>query len=306
MSLKVLIVCKSKNNKPSPFISEQVLSLQKLGVQCDYFFTTGKGIQGYLKSYFKLRSQLKKNKYDLIHGHFGLSGFICILQRKTPVVVTFHGSDIHQKKNLKISRFVMKMASQTIFVTEKLTLIAKPQNNYSIIPCGVDTEVFREYPKEESKRDLGLHIHQNYILFSSSFQNSIKNPELALAAVESMENFELIELTGYSRLEVAQLMNASDICLMTSHDEGSPQFIKEAMACNRPIVATDVGDVNYLLNDVSGTFISLANLKSIREALRIVHENGHSNGRERIMNLKLDLESTAQKVLTVYNIAIKK
>lgn len=50
-------------------------------------------------------------------------------------------------------------------------------------------------------------------------------------------------------------MNAVDAILMTSKTEGSPQVIKEAMACNYPIVATDVSDIKYMLGGMSGHYI---------------------------------------------------
>lgn len=81
------------------------------------------------------------------------------------------------------------------------------------------------------------------VLFAGAFDNEVKNPQLAKEACALVPDVTLLELKGYSRMEVAALMNIADMLLMTSHSEGSPQVIKEALACGLPVVSVDVGDV---------------------------------------------------------------
>jgi hypothetical protein len=247
--LRVLFVCSKTDGLIAPFILDQQLLLRSKGIDVEIFSINSKGYSGYLKSIVDLRKFVKKEKFDLIHAHYGLSGLVATYQNKLPVVITYHGSDIHQKKVYRFSRLAIKKANHNIFVSDILIDIANFPNESSVIPCGVDLDVFKKMNKRELRKKIGLDLNKNYILFSSSFQKSIKNPEIAIQAVRELPNTELIELKGYSRSEVAELINAVDVCLLTSADEGSPQFIKEAAACEQRIITTDVGDIkNILLN----------------------------------------------------------
>jgi glycosyltransferase involved in cell wall biosynthesis len=245
--VKILFVCSSTNGSIVPFIKDQQLMLINEGHSVDCFTINSKGYFGYLKSIFELREFLRKNKYDLIHAHYGLSGLVATFQNKTPVVVTYHGSDIHQKKVYKFSKIAIKRANHNIFVSKKLKGIAGHPKSSTIIPCGVEFTVFKKMNKNKLREKLGLNPDKKYVLFSSNFDRQIKNPEIAIKAVSAIKNTELLELKGFSREQVAQLMNAVDICLLVSQDEGSPQFIKEAAACGQWIVTTDVGDVQEIL-----------------------------------------------------------
>jgi len=98
------------------------------------------------------------------------------------------------------------------------------------------------------------------------------------------------------------LMNAVDVVLMTSFSEGSPQFIKEAMACNCPIVSVPVGDVPDVINEVEGCYISTYEAADIvaklKQALKL---EKRTEGRNRIIELGLDSETVAKRILEVYN-----
>ena len=63
-------------------------------------------------------------------------------------------------------------------------------------------------------------------------------------------------------------MNAVDCFLMTSNTEGSPQVIKEALACGCPIVSVDVGDVKQQIKGVDGCCIAERNSVTIAEIVK--------------------------------------
>lgn len=308
--MNILIVCSYNNNLISPFIKEQVDSLLKLGCKVDYYLIMGKGIVGYCKNIFKLREKIKSCKPDIVHAHYGLSGLLAVLQPFRPVIVTFHGSDIHVTKLRFLSKIAHKFSTESIFVSDKLKSLSKGFRGL-VIPCGVDLETFRPNDKENSKKLFGLEMNIKYVLFSSSFDNPIKNSSLAIDAVKSLsdQNVKLLELKGYSRKEVNLLLNAVDCALMTSFNEGSPQFIKEAMACNCPIVSTDVGDVKLMVGDTKGCFIVSYNLNIISEKLKdilLISEKGiRTNGRERIVKLGYGLDVIALKIFNVYKTLVK-
>ncbi len=92
--IKILIVCSGNSDELSPFIQEQADSLSTLGIKIDFFKIKGKGMFGYLRNHFKYKEKIRNFKPDVIHAHYGLSGLFANLQRKVPVVTTYHGSDL--------------------------------------------------------------------------------------------------------------------------------------------------------------------------------------------------------------------
>jgi glycosyltransferase involved in cell wall biosynthesis len=267
------------------FIYDQVEAIKKIdgSISFDYFFIKGKGIQGYLLNYKSLIEKIKHNNFDLIHAHVALSGLLANLQRRVPVVTTFHGSDINVKKSRYISYIVEKLSSKSIYVSNKLVSLAiKPGwNNISMIPCGVDFEIFNAKNSGKLKEKWGFDSDKKYILFSSTFDNVVKNFKLLQNALNLIndDNIEIIELNGYSREEVAELMNIVDVCVMTSFTEGSPQFIKEAMACNCAIVSTDVGDVKEMIDGVIGCYIAEYKPNDVADkVLEVIKQGVRTNG----------------------------
>jgi glycosyltransferase involved in cell wall biosynthesis len=299
---KVLIVCSINRGRVSPFIIEQAESLLNCGVETDYFYIKGKGIKGYLKNLKSLRAKIQEFSPDLIHAHYGFSGLLSCLQRIVPVIVTFHGSDIHGGfKNLILSRITMFLSLNYIFVSNDLKKLANSKKGI-VIPCGIDTDLFKPMNKKVCRERLNLPHDKKYILFSSNFDNEIKNYPLAKESITKLNNptIELIELKNYSRQEVSLLMNAADVCLLTSFNEGSPQFIKESMACNRPIVSTDVGDVSNLFVNVENVFITNYTSEVTADKLKIALGAEYSSGRNQITSLGLDLKSISLKLVSFY------
>lgn len=308
--MKVLIVCSRNSGRIAAFIEEQVIALQSIGIDADYFLVQQKGFKGYLKERKNLLQKINIYQPDLLHAHYGLSGLLANLQRKVPVVTTYHGSDINNPKVFPFSRLCMMLSGYNIFVSEKnrkKAMTPQPPNGgfkkkNSLIPCGVDIALFKPMEKLDARKLLGLDMNKYYVLFSGSFHNAVKNPELAQKAISLIENAELIELKGYTREQVVLLMNAVDVVLMTSFTEGSPQFIKEAMACNCPVVSAPVGDVPEVTNGMECCFISTYEPSNVAEKLKLALEFGkRTEGRKRIVEMGLDSETVAEKIIEVYN-----
>lgn len=297
--MKVLIVCSGNRKGISPFIREQSLSLEKLGVEIDFFLVDKGGMNGYRKNISKLKHKIAASKPDLIHAHYGLSGFLCCFQRKVPFVLSLHGSDINIPWVRFFSSIAMRFSAANIFVSEKLFLKSGGRKGV-VIPCGIDLDVF--YPQEKlgARQKMGLKPNGRYILFASAFDNKDKNSPLAKAAVDLLHDpeVELIELKGYTREEVALLMNAADLALMTSLNEGSPQFIKEALACNCPIVSTDVGDVKENLGSVEGCFITAFEAEDVKTKIQSAFQVGKINGHKHMDRFNLGF--IARQVLNIY------
>jgi len=267
--MKILIVCSSNSGKIATFIQEQGNALKEAGIAVDYFGIEGKGWKGYLKSRKTLLQKIKDYQPDLIHAHFGLSGLLANLQRKVPVVCTYHGCDINTFNLRLLSIFPLLFSKFNIFVSvnqsKKVKYITR---KHAIIPCGIDFKMFYPMDKQLSRKELAWSDNKKYVLFSSTFSRFEKNAKLAIDAIQKLDNYELIELDGYNRDEVRLMMNACDVGLLTSLREGSPMFIKELMACKRPIISTNVGDVIEQIDGIDGCVIIDYNPDSIVNALK--------------------------------------
>lgn len=305
--MKILIVASFNKGFFAPFILEQSEALEKMGQTVHFFGIQGHGIWGYVRNYKGLKRIIQDYKPDVIHAHYGLSGLLATLQRRVPVVTTFHGSDINNPKVLPFSKIAMRLSAFTIFVSQKNVDIARPTKKFALLPCGVNSDNFTEVPIGEARLKLQLEDTKKYVLFAGSFSNRVKNPELAQKAIALLKNVELIELKGYSRADVNYLMHAVDVALMTSHTEGSPQFVKEVMACGCPLVSVDVGDVKEVTAGVEGCYIVSREAEEIAEKLQIaLNFKGRTHGRERIVELGLENRKVAETILTIYNNVIAK
>lgn len=303
---KVLIVCSGTHGILSPFIKEQMDSLTKMGIEFSLFQINKRGILGYLLNLKPFRRTVKQIKPDLIHAHYGLSALLANMQFSVPVVTTFHGSDINDRNILKYSKLAHRLSVASIFVEKSMKQRIAKYDKGIIIPCGVETAVFVPIPKLEASNYTALDSGSINILFSSAFDNPVKNYPLAVKACNIAEEktgkrINLIELKGYTREQVNLLMNVADCVLLTSFSEGSPQFIKEAMACNCPIISTNVGDVKELIEDIEGCYVTGFSAEEISEKIKLVLNSGKRiESRDKIFKQELDAESVAKKIVEVY------
>lgn len=300
--MRILVVARWKNGKYAPFITEQTAAIQKQGVYCQYFGITRKGITGYLRQFPALMKAIRAFRPDLIHAHYGLCGLLANYQRKVPVVTTYHGSDINDPKVFTLSKKAIHRSRFNIFVSQKNVNIAEPKIDYALIPCGINLEDYPLIDKADARRIMGLDPSKKYVLFAGAFDNQVKNAPLAKEAVTLVPDATLLELNGYSRSQVATLMQAVDAFLLTSFTEGSPQVIKEAMACGCPIVSVDVGDVAERVSGTDGCFVTESDAETLADALRKAFAFvGRTRGREAIVRDGLTNTQVAAKLIDIYN-----
>ncbi len=305
--MKILVVASYNKNRFAPFIVEQAEALKHVGCEVDYFGVVGKGIKGYLNAFGELRNKIKSFRPDIIHAHYGLSGLLVNLQRSVPVVTTYHGSDINLPKVLRLSKLAMKLSAWNIFVSKRNVDMAQPKKNYVLLPCGVNLPNYVEEDICAVKQKLNWIPNKKYILFAGAFDNRVKNAKLAQDSVSLIENAELIELKGYTREQVTALFYAVDSFLMTSFTEGSPQVVKEAMACDCPIVSVDVGDVAERIEGLGGCYIAERNPQDIASKLQqALSLSSRTKGRERIIELGLTNDLVAKKLVEIYTQILKK
>lgn len=305
--MRVLLLCKYKEGLPghvAPFVLEQMQALQRTGVDCLMFQVKGRGVMGYLKQLRSLKKAIASFHPDVIHAHYGMCGLLANMQREVPVVTTYHGSDINDSKVLLLSKLSMRRSAWNIFVSRQSVAKAKPKNRFSLLPCGVDITALQLTGRLEARQRLGLDPNKRYVLFAGGFDNAVKDPSLAkqVFAMLGDRDAELLELKGYSREEVTLLMCASNCLLMTSVTEGSPQVIKEALACGCPIVSVDVGDVKERIKDVEGCFVS--ETRNPEALLRLLVDamafDGKTKGRVKVMSDGLSNEDIVNKLIKIY------
>lgn len=311
--MKVLFVSSGNKGKFNPIIYAQQKSLESAYGQfliIDNYLIEGKGVLGYLKNVKSLKNVLKNNSYDIIHSHFSFSGIVVSIAGRKPVIASLMGSDVNKNKLYRLIAgiFVRFFWSHTIVKSNDM---AKhfPEKKVTVIPNGVDISKFKPINRQKACEALGWDISKIHILFAANPIRKEKNFELTEAAVNIVSkkhnNLMLHVLDNVPNEDIPKYMNASDIVVLSSKWEGSPNVIKEAMACNRPIVCTDVGDVSWLFGNEEGHFLSSHNVKDfskkLEECIRFSKRNKATNGRSRIIELKLDSDSVAKRIKALYD-----
>ncbi len=311
--MKVLIVCRYKDNFAKhilPFVTEQGEALVSLGVNVDYFTIKGKGLFAYFRSSSALKKKIREFAPDVVHAHYGLSGITAVLQRRVPVVVTFHNGETLSVVTNLLSSFFSLFAKHTIYVAQHIYDLSyfKHKSNYTILPCGISLEECVVTDKSYSREEMKLSKDKKYILFGGAFSNLRKNYPLLQKAIQLLDrnDIEVLEMNGLSRSEITKLMCACDVFALPSKSEGSPQALKEAMACNCPIVATDIADIKYLLGNIDGHYLCSFDAIDVANKLQKALQFGErTNGRKRIIELGFENKMVAQKIMTIYGQIVK-
>ena len=326
--MKVLFVSsgnKSNNpGKPGAVVYNQGESLKKQGVNIDYFLVKGKGLRGYIKEGRRLKKYLKKNSVSVIHAHYTLSGWVSLLALpKHPIVLSLMGTDaygeyIGKNKIVPKSRYlifltyiIQPFVKAIICKSKHIQSFVYLKRKSTIIPNGVFLENIH-FNKNGYRKELGLKQNKRYVLFIGDKENKRKNYQLLEDAFNIMDlkNTELIAPYPIPHDRVVKYLNSADVLVVPSFMEGSPNIVKEAMACNCPVVATDVGDVQWLFGNEPGHYICDFDPQDvsakIEHALNFVKQNGRTNGRQRILELGLDAESVAERLVEVYEEAVER
>eukprot|EP00320_Phaeocystis_rex_P006976 CAMPEP_0119083832 /NCGR_PEP_ID=MMETSP1178-20130426/127091_1 /TAXON_ID=33656 /ORGANISM="unid sp, Strain CCMP2000" /LENGTH=242 /DNA_ID=CAMNT_0007066731 /DNA_START=47 /DNA_END=772 /DNA_ORIENTATION=+ len=230
------------------FIKSQIDSLSEIGVDTSVLVIDGyKSRFEYLRGVRRLRDYLKSDQpYDLIHAHYGLSGFVARSQFKLPVLLSYCGDDLYGHCNnsgkARLNSLPVAYANRSIgrFVDEiivksermKGLLPIACQRKTHIVPNGVNLEVFRPGDKAAARQALGLDANIKYVLFPYNPDRPRKNFALAKAAIErANQDFDSLvkPLTIFEKdlATIVQAMQACDALVLASHWEGSPNVVKE-------------------------------------------------------------------------------
>ncbi|MDS0475115.1 glycosyltransferase [Natrinema sp. 1APR25-10V2] len=275
----------SKANSP-PF-ELQVRALEERGIDCTTISVpgtvtadSGRSVFDYLRFH---PTVLKESfgSYDLVHANYGLTAPFALAQPRLPVVLSLWGTDLDGELGW-VSKTCAKHCEATIVMSERMQ--AELGRDCHVIPHGVDFDQFEPIPRSDAIARLDWDPDAKHVLFPYKAEREVKNYPRAKRIVEAVRDDVSEPVTLQTAREVPHremptYMNAADCLLLTSDREGSPNVVKEAMACNLPVVAVDVGDVRERLNGVTPSEVCRTD-RELRRALSSILASGErSNGR---------------------------
>lgn len=304
--LKVLFVCSvARTGECSTSVGEQARSLKESGVRISFFGVRERGIIGYLKSTFRLKRFFREQPFDVIHAHYGLCGMVASLAGARPLVVSLMGSDVLGSLWLRLLvGFFAAWRWPEVVVKSPEMKNVPGLRKAKIIPNGVDLSLFREIPVEQARRKTGMPDGK-IVLWPASPDRKVKDYDLALQTVEKLrlrhKDCHLLVVDQVRIDEMPYYYNAADVVLITSRHEGSPNVVKEALACNVPVVSTRVGDVEHWLGGLNGCCICAPVPVFMAAGLdRALQCNGRCDGRSRVEEVSAD-KITAELIVLYRN-----
>jgi teichuronic acid biosynthesis glycosyltransferase TuaC len=289
----------------NPIIENQAKSIRQNGVEVALFPIKGRGMLKYLQNILALRSHLNKNHYHIIHAHYGLTAIIARIATRQRIVVSFMGSDIYESSFWRLFHIATNhiLWKAIIVKSAEMKKILRNKKVY-IIPNGVDLSRFRPIDRQVARQQLGWD-GKIKILFISVFNrnNYSKNFSLAeqsIAIARKSVDLDLISLHDVENEQMPVYYSAADMLLVTSRWEGSPNAVKEAIACNCPVVSTEVGDVKEQLKGLKGSYVCPASAQDI--AFRIIQISTNRVRYDYGQRSKAyDANDAAKKIISVYD-----
>lgn len=289
----------------SPCIAQQRESLQRLGYDVDVLFIESQRSRwSYLKAVWRVfwTTQIRK-RYDIVHAHYGYyCGLAACAHFSTPTVITFRGSDVLLQKELRISRLAAKRAGKSIVMSKEMKRVLG-DDNALVIPYGVDLGLFKPRNRNDARKKLGLPEHSAILLFPYDPTRVVKRFDLVEGSIDILrDEFPGIQIQAvYDKPydSICDYMNACDVMVLTSNTEGAPVAIREAMACNLPIVSVDVGDVSEIIENTDGCSIVERNPQDIaNQVTRILRSGMRTDGRT--IAKSLSVCSSARAIEQIY------
>jgi teichuronic acid biosynthesis glycosyltransferase TuaC len=302
--LRILVVTNMYPHEKDPafgtFVMQQVDALRRRGQIVDVLHIEGhKSKLRYLTGAFEVFARTRRTSYDIVHAHYGLSGLPALFRFKTPLVITLHGSDaLIGSVEPFLSKMVCKLADAVIVVSKGIAKRIPGE----VIPCGIDLDRFTPGDRAAARAMLNLPTDRRLVLFPYNPSRKVKRYDLALAAIEllGLRDVACVTASGVRNEEMPFYYRAADVMLLCSESEGSPTSVKEALACNIPVVATNVGDVADIMGGIDGCKVCETSADSLAAGLRsaLLRHGPPFDGRTAMR--KYDRKSVTDDILRVY------
>lgn len=285
-----------------PFARAQAQATAGSGIEVQIFYLESRtSVASLAKERSRFRRSIKLFAPDIVHAHFGtMTGFFCAVGCTVPLIITYRGSDLNPAPSMNFLRWALGHLLSQLAATRAALIICVSaslkerlwwrRQRAEVLPSGPNMELFRPRPKGEARAALGLDPLSPIILFNSR-DPAVKRLDLAQDVARKVRrrlpDLQLAILDGkVPQRDVATHMNAADCLLLTSDWEGSPDIVKEALACGLPVVSVDVGDVGDLLTGVSPSRIAERDAVRLAQAvLEVLQDGRRSNGRERVKGI---------------------
>jgi teichuronic acid biosynthesis glycosyltransferase TuaC len=274
--MRVLVVTNFVPDAAAPqrgrWVLDQVAEVRRLGVEVDVFsFPRGAG--HYLPAVFRLRRLLRRESFDLVHVHYGLTAWSALLAGARPLAVTFHGTDVRHPVVGPLSRRLAWRAdlvgavSRALFAPEDGRPGLPPVPGSAVLPCGADLERFRPLPRAAAREELGLDRDGRYLLFPANPDRAEKRADRA-AELAAASGAELLTGGSIDPDRMPLWVNAANAVLVTSDYEGFGLACVEALACDVPVLSTPVGIAPYALAGIAGALCAPFDAATWSEAVR--------------------------------------
>ena len=326
MNLRVLAITNIYPTAARPwlgtFVEQQIKGLRSVGVEIKVLFIDRKteGALTYYRMQSRVRAAIQDFDPHLVHVMYGgvMADKVTHLAAGKPVVVTFHGSDVLGENlsgmwrkvvshhGVRCSWAAARRAHGIIVVARHLEAalpVEVARRKVRVIPCGIDLEQFKPMDPAACRSGLGWASGTFHVLFPANGGDPVKRPDLARAAVQTLNELgvkaELHLLAGVPYDEVPRWVNASDVLILTSLHEGSPTVVKEALACNVPVVSVTVGDVAERIAGIEGCHLAKPEPLDLARKLQAVHHrNARVEGRRAMATLSI--ANVAEQLLAFY------
>lgn len=289
-----------------PFFEQQINVLERHGVSCTILpvpHRTGdtRSVFDYLRFHGTTLRRVFKEEFDIVHANYGLTAPTALFQPARPIVLSLWGSDVLGKYQW-LSNFCSQFCDAVIVMTEEMA----DQINCKtyVIPHGIDMGRFTDEPADQAREKVGWKADAKHVLFPYDPSRSVKNYDRAASIADAVDSrldepVEIHPLFGAPHERVPIYMNAADALLLTSKYEGSPNTVKEALACNLPVVSTDVGDTSDVVDGIDNSGVGKTDDQLIQLLDDAVTSNGCVNGRARIH--EYSLERMARDIREIYD-----
>ena len=284
------------------FIQREAEALRRLGVEVETFEARYR--RGPIRTARALSARIQEVRPELVHVYAGSIGALCAgILSPVPLVVTYTGSDLLGaargdpwldqmvcRASVVCSQLAAWRADAIIVCSAQLrAALWRPSDRAraQVIAAGVDLELFRPMDRAEARRRLGWPVDGKVVLFGASQRRAVKRFWLAEEAMKRLGaagvQARLETLENVLPNDVPLHLNAADCLILTSQHEGSPNVVKEAVACACPVVAGPVGDVAEVLDGVKPGAVVPAEPSALGGALIAVLRDGRrADGAQRI------------------------